>query len=97
MDEEKVKEVIDTLNRIHTKDPTVLPTLISFRVPCNEELAGDPTVQVGKSENGWNVGLLGILNGICGVNASDIGFVAAYYDKGVLHGFYWQDVERKKN
>lgn len=96
MDEAKVREVVEVLNRIHEKDPIVLPTLINYRVPCNEELAADPTVQVGRTKDGWEVGFLGIINGICGVNAEDIGYIAAYFEKGKgLVRFEWQDVERR--
>lgn len=96
MDEVKVREVIDVLNRIHEKDPTVLPALINYRVPCNDVLAEDPTVQVGITpEGGWEVGLLGILNGVCGVNANDIGFIAAYFGKNGLDHFLWQDVQKE--
>lgn len=106
MDQQKVQEVIEVLNRIHEKDPTVLPALINYRVPCNNILSEDPTVQVGmNADGGWEVGLLGILNGVCGVNASDIGYIAARFekvgkmDKGVykaegLIGFEWQDAQQ---
>lgn len=39
-------DAIAVLNRIHATDPEVLPLLIAMRVPCNEALADDPTVQV---------------------------------------------------
>lgn len=74
--------IVDVLNRIHEADPTVLPKLIDYRVPCNGTLADDPTVQVGRLEDevGWEVGILGILNGIGGIDSSGSGYVAAIYD-----------------
>ncbi len=76
-----VFEAIDVLNRVHRADPTVLPKLIAERVRCNDELAKDPTVQVGEtSDHEYEVGFLGILNGIHGVDSNGQGFIAARYD-----------------
>ena len=75
------KHAVNVLNRIHEKDPTVLPSLIAYRVPCNEWLADDPTVQVRPSPEGTEVGLLGVLNGIFGVVPfKKHGYIAANYD-----------------
>jgi hypothetical protein len=40
--------------------------LVDHRVPCNRELADDPTVQVRKQDNWFEVGMLGLLNGMTG-------------------------------
>lgn len=81
-------EAVEVLNRIHTADPTVLPNLIAWRVPCNETLADDPTVQVGPMPysntdvDQMYVGLLGVINGIFGVVPfSTHGYIAAHYDE----------------
>lgn len=78
-------EAIEVLNRIHAADDTVLPALIAYRVLCNRALADDPTVQVGRVEmpdrsDMWEVGLLGIVNGLFGVDEQSWGFIAAEYD-----------------
>ncbi len=79
-----IDAAIDLLNRVHAADPTVLPALIAYRVPCNLAVADDPTVQVGKingAENDWEVGLLGIINGLFGVQGERaVGFIAAHRD-----------------
>lgn len=76
-----VKNAIDVLNRINELDSTVLPQLIKYRVPCNEALADDPTVQVGKLMDGaWEVGLLGIINGFFGVDENEVGYIYAHLD-----------------
>ena len=84
------QEAIDVLNRIHAADPTVLPELIAYRVPCNVAVADDPTVQVGPRDDvlqtehsdgrDWKVGLLGVLNGIFGIRAQTQGWIAASFD-----------------
>lgn len=56
------------LNEIHKHDPTVLPALLNYRVPCNAALADSELVTVvAVPEQGRKVGLLGLLNGICGI------------------------------
>jgi hypothetical protein len=101
-----IESVIDTLNRIHAADPTVLPALINHRVECNEAVADDPSVQVtvvpavqpgsgSEPKDGtFMVGFLGILNGICGVDARTVGYIAALYDDDhKLTRFAWNGVE----
>lgn len=80
-----VERAIEVLNRLHAADPTVLPALIAHRVPCNEAAADDPTVQVGHIDDdrtkGCEVGLLGIVNGLFGVQGPKaVGFICAHYD-----------------
>lgn len=88
---QQVRNAVDVLNRIHSKDPSVLPALITYRVPCNEELAADETVQVGQLNAGeeakWEVGFLGILNGIFGINDKGRGYIYAHFDdeKNLTH------------
>lgn len=84
-----VDDAIRVLNEIHAEDPTVMPALIAFRVPCNQEIGDHPAVQVGLREgadkadleNGYEVGFLGILNGIFGTMPStETGYICAHYD-----------------
>lgn len=75
----KSTKIVEVLNRIHKLDPTVLPALIETRVPCNEELADDPAVQV-LATNGdgiFEIGILGILNGLV---ENGEGYVFAIFD-----------------
>lgn len=83
LDASAVDRAIEVLNRIHAADPTVLPALIAHRVPCNIAVGDDPTVQVGKIDgtDQDEVGLLGIINGLFGVQGPKaVGFIAANYD-----------------
>jgi hypothetical protein len=67
-----VDEMIEFLDTLAKMDPVGMGKLIAARVPCNQTLAEHPTVQVGagrefgKPEEGWMVGVLGILNGFYG-------------------------------
>lgn len=79
-------KIVETLNRIHKADPTVMPALIDIRIHCNEELADDPTVQVDARAGKTSVGILGILNGVAGDNKEGI-IYAVYDDEGKLTHF----------
>lgn len=80
----QIEEALEVLNRIHAADPSVMPALIDHRVPCNRALADDPTVQVGRygppQSDMWEVGLLGVVNGLFGTDDQSWGWIAAHYD-----------------
>ncbi len=63
--------LIQRLNEIAKVDPTAMAALIKTRVPCNEAMRNHPTVQVarqvGTSDDAFEIGFLGMLNGIIGV------------------------------
>lgn len=63
------ERVLEMMTEIAATDPEAVRRLIEARVPCNETLAQHPTVQVGRisaDDPRYEVGLLGILNGLCG-------------------------------
>jgi len=82
--------VVHHLNNFLLHDSKAISDLFNHRVECNEELANHPTVQVrGYEFDGdtqvrptkkFKVGLMGILNGICGVDEKDIGYIAMCVD-----------------
>lgn len=64
-----IQDVINLLNDIHLKDPDAANDLLNARVRCNEEIANHSDIQVGEDEEGFPVvGILGILNGLFGVD-----------------------------
>lgn len=86
MNQEQLADlVIDRLNEIAKHDPEAIAKLIGQRVPCNDELADHPTVQVHQELGMTRVGMLGILNGIVGAidkegDLKGYGYIAAVYD-----------------
>ena len=83
-----VGEAVKILNEIHKADPTILTKLVDYRVPCNRAIADHPSVQVRSVEAEYEVGLLGILNGLFGIGSADYGCIGADYDcDGNLIGF----------
>jgi hypothetical protein len=74
------QRICDFLNELLTLDRPAIASLISNRVPCNQTLADHPTVQAGAQHGGFNVGMLGLLNGLCGVRENQYGLIYAVFD-----------------
>jgi hypothetical protein len=77
-----ISRTVQLLNDALILDAEAIKNLINARIPCNKALAGHPTIQVGchgaGSENtGYRVGLLGIINGIFGVDEGNWGYIGA--------------------
>jgi len=81
-------QVVEVLNRALETDRTWIEKLITTRYPCNKELAEDPTIQVRQetvSEDGklierYSGSVLGLINGLVGVDERSWGYVAAQYE-----------------
>lgn len=72
--------MVAALNEILTTDRDALESLISHRVRCSDALADHATVQVAeRPDGGYEVGLLGILNGIAGCDANKYGAIIAHF------------------
>lgn len=76
------KDAIEVLNRALAADPEAARLLFNYRVGCNEELANDPTIQVSsyRPKGTTTVGILGLLNGIFGIQDDGMGYLAASYE-----------------
>ncbi len=80
-DLELATRLITLLNEALALDPKAIEALVETRVPCNDALADHPTIQVSvEPGSDAKVGLLGILNGLCGTDASGWGPLAAEFD-----------------
>lgn len=86
-----VQDVLDLLNEIVEKDPACAKALLNARVLCNQTLAEHPTIQVHAYDgNPPTVGLIGILNGLFGIDdETGMGVIAAsvYPDNGEVCEF----------
>lgn len=92
-----INEALKILNEAVKRDPDAIKELINARVPCNEVLADHPTIQVaalndnhfyGGTVTRYEVGLLGILNGIFSIDQNGCGYIASETDdSGNLIGF----------
>ncbi len=82
-----VELVIEVLNRAIKSDPEAMHKLIEGRVPCNQTLADDETIQVsmhdpktGQVTDSFEVGILGLINGFFGTDERGWGCIAAVYE-----------------
>jgi len=74
-------EVIAYLNELVAADPEAIGELVESRTPCNRTLAEHPIVQVLRHLDGsCSIGILGILNGLFGVDQSSWGTIAAIFE-----------------
>lgn len=79
-------DVSSLLNELIKIDPWCMHRLFEARVACNKTLADHPTVQVqpGDDNRTWEVGILGILNGLFGVDELFSGAFAGVYSDDTL-------------
>lgn len=73
--------IIDFLNELRELDPKLVRSLFMFRPECNTAIAKHPTIQVCGNKHRWRVGLLGLLNGLCGVTVDGDGLIAVEFDE----------------
>jgi len=76
-----VDDIIRILNSAVSDDKNAINELVNTRVVCNKKLADHESIQVGKIDGKYRVGILGILNGIFGVDENEWGVIAAEFDK----------------
>ena len=88
-----ITDVVDLLNEVCETDAEAMAALCNHRVPCSETLADHPTIQVSgvRHDNGsvtdHKVGLIGLINGLFGVDENGWGYFAANFDDDKLTGF----------
>ncbi len=75
-----MEEIVKVLNGIHELDSGVMQQLIDYRVTCNKALAEHPAVQVVESDEGFEVGILGIINGLFGAKKDGTGHIGVVLD-----------------
>ena len=69
------EKLVAFLNELIAIDPEAMTNLFKYRTKCNNALTEHPTVQVG---NG-TVSLVGIINGLCGINENGWGYIATNF------------------
>ncbi len=90
MSDQHINDTIDYLNDILRVDPKAITALIKHRVPCKKELGSHRQLQAaGLPDGGFEVGMLGVINGIFGTiqrgPRTGWGFITAVFnDNGTL-------------
>jgi hypothetical protein len=69
--------MLEILNRAVKADANAMANLINHRVRCNQALADDPTIQVGRSPS---IGVMGLLSGIAGCHEDGFSKICAVYE-----------------
>ncbi len=93
-----LRETAEFLNELLKTDPTTINALFNIRIYCNQGLAEHPTVQVGCQGDGkqrtCQVGFIGILNGLFGIDEKGWGHLALDMDNGSIKRFIVLNDER---
>lgn len=85
-----VDHAVKVLNELLEADHEAMQALLTYRVPCNRAFGDHPTVQVSLRpgadktdlDNGYEVGLMGIINAIFGALPNDgRGYLCFYQDE----------------
>lgn len=76
---ELASAIAEYLNTLIRADAAAMNELFENRVLCNEALVAHPTAQV-TVDSPYRIGLLGVINGIIGVDAGSWGYLAGEYD-----------------
>lgn len=74
------QRTVDFLNELLEIDRPAIAALVANRVPCNRQLADHESVQVGAQHGGFHVGILGVLNGLCGTYENHCGAIVAEFE-----------------
>lgn len=79
----KVKDIIKVLNEALKIDGNAINELFSKRVEVNNKLANHKSIQVRqqKEEKTCTLSILGLLNGIIGIDKNVYGPITAYYSE----------------
>lgn len=75
-----VEKAIEILNEALETDPLAIRALFDTQVLCSQELGRHPTIQVGFDGENCHVTILGIINGLFGIDKRKWGTIAAHYD-----------------
>ena len=94
-----VKDVIAMLNELHQLNPELMTDFTLKRFPCNHAIRDHKTVQAfcygDASLEEPKVGLVGLLNGLLGIDRNHFGPIAAILEEedGSLTGFTMTDTD----
>lgn len=76
-----VDQAIRVLNQATEDDRQAMAALVEDRIPCSRRLARHPSIQVGRAHGGHRVGMLGIINGLFGIDDRGYGPISAIYNE----------------
>ena len=77
-----IQDVCDLLNEMLKLDPKATKCLAQNKVSCNRSIAEHPSIQVSETDQGYYVGMVGILNGLFGTGTDNMGAICYKLDDG---------------
>jgi hypothetical protein len=80
LNKELAEYIAGFMNDLLKQDPVAISCLVTNRSQCNTKLSKHPSVQTTKIGNHYYVGILGILNGLCGTREGNNGSIFIEYD-----------------
>lgn len=93
-DSVSIIETVNYLNDLLEIDPDAINALFSIRFACTKALADHKAVQVGVlSKDYFIVGMIGILNGLFGIDEHRWGHIAVDTEDGKITRFRLLDLE----
>jgi hypothetical protein len=80
---------IQVLNDALKADPLSMKILFSTRVPINKDLSDHPTIQTRDVDGAYSLSILGLINGLFGIQKDGWGHIAMMvdFDSGDILGF----------
>lgn len=93
---ELAQRFVDILNDALSQSPDAINELINNRVICDSEFAkSHPTIQCGKRGEESTVGMLGVINGLCGVDHRGYGPIVAVTEEGDIQKIIGFEVNKE--
>lgn len=91
-----IVEVVNFLNEALELDRECISELfLDHKVKCNRSMADHETIQVLRfSEEVFNLGVLGLLQGLFGIRADGMGYLAMHVKDGKIQKFMLQGDEQ---
>lgn len=77
---------VEVLNQALESDPKAISTMMTQRFDCNRALTEHPTIQVSEKEGRRTIGVMGLINGLFGVDKDGYGFIAGIWETDQNNG-----------
>ena len=77
-----IDNAISVLNEALKLDREAVSNLLTYRVKCNAQLANHNTIQVGIVDETCMVGMMGLINGLFGIDEDGFGFISYEHENG---------------
>lgn len=87
--QESAQQAVDVLNQALAADPKAIQLLFDYRVSVGDAVADHESIMVRTQHGKHSLGVLGLLNGILGLNEKGTGPIKADLDdNGMIERFH---------